>query len=375
VAARRRNADRRNWPANLYKNSKGYYWFRNPADGKTVGLGYDLKTAMLQAKTANAELLRRKGEVSLIQRLDGNVMTLAQWVEEYEKKQTSRADAKPSTIAAIRHQLNPLRSADFAKQDITKVTTKNISDLIDDVARRGLTMAARVLQRAIFVFRAAEAKGLIPVGSNPALPVEKPKVIVTRTRLTIDEFRAILGKVREDRNHWMENAMLLALLTGQRREDISGMQFGQVKDGFLWIEQSKGRDGHQSKVRLPLTLRLQAIGMSLDEVIRQCRDAVVSKHLIHHRKSWGKAPAGSHVKLGTLSRTFQEYRDAAKIAAEEGRTPPTFHEIRSLSARLYADEYGPEVAQAILGHKSAKMTSLYRDSRGREWTDVKVGGA
>jgi integrase len=375
VAARRRNADRRNWPANLYKNSKGYFWFRNPADGKTVGLGYDQKIAMLQAKTANAELLRRKGEVSLIQRLDGNVLTLAEWVDEYETKYAERADAKPTTLAAMRHQLNPLRNADFAAQAVDKITTRNISDLIEEVKLRGATMATRVLQRAIFVFRAAEARGLIKVGSNPAVPIEKPKVVVARTRLTLDEFKAVLGKAREDGNHWMENAMLLAVLTGQRREDISEMLFSQVKDGFLWIEQSKGRDGHQSKVRLPLTLRLQAIGMSLDEVVRQCRDAVVSKNLIHHRKAWGKAQAGSHVKLGTLSRAFQTYRDMAKISVEDGRTPPTFHEIRSLAARLYADEYGPEVAQAILGHKTAKMTSLYRDSRGREWTDVKIGSA
>lgn len=112
--------------------------------------------------------------------------------------------------------------------------------------------------------------------------------------------------------------------------------------------------------------------MSIDDVIKQCRDAVVSKYMIHHLKRQGNAVAGSPVKLGTLSETFAQYRNAAEIGSEPGRTPPTFHEIRSLAARLYANEYGPDVAQAMLGHKSAKMTSLYRDSRGREWTEVKV---
>jgi enterobacteria phage integrase len=54
------------------------------------------------------------------------------------------------------------------------------------------------------------------------------------------------------------------------------------------------------------------------------------------------------------------------------KTPATFHEIRSLSARLYADAYGENFTRALLGHKSARMTALYRDSRGQEWTEVKL---
>ena len=372
MAARRRNADRRNWPDNLYKNTKGYYWFRNPTNGKTIGLGRDFKVASQQVKTANAELLRRKGEVSLIQRLDGGSMTLAQWCDEYEKRYKEKSGAKPGTIDTVRHQLNAIRRADFAGQNIGDVTTKNISDLIEEVELRGATMASRVLSRTIFLFRSAEAKGLIPVGSNPAVPIEKPKVVVTRARLTIEEFNAILAKVREDQNHWMENAMLLALVSGQRREDVANMQFSQIKEGFLWIEQRKGRSGHQTKLRIPLALRLSAIGMSLEDVVKKCRDAVVSKNLIHHRKVQGNAKPGAGLKLGTISNTFADYRDLAKIAIAPDSSPPSFHEIRSLAARLYGEEYNAEVAQAILGHQTARMTALYRDSRGREWTEVKI---
>jgi integrase len=65
-------------------------------------------------------------------------------------------------------------------------------------------------------------------------------------------------------------------------------------------------------------------------------------------------------------------RDAAEIAVEDGRTMPTFHELRSLAARLYTEQYGAEFAQALLGHKSAEMTALYRDSRGRGWTEIRL---
>jgi hypothetical protein len=49
-------------------------------------------------------------------------------------------------------------------------------------------------------------------------------------------------------------------------------------------------------------------------------------------------------------------------------------ELRSLAARLYADQEGPEFAQAIPGHKSACMTAQYRDMCGAEWTEVKFAG-
>lgn len=50
-------------------------------------------------------------------------------------------------------------------------------------------------------------------------------------------------------------------------------------------------------------------------------------------------------------------------------TPPSLHEIRSLAARLYAEQGGVNV-QSLLGHKNASMTAVYRDMRGAEWIDV-----
>jgi hypothetical protein len=50
VNARRRLAARRNWPANLYQNSDGYLWFKNPLTGKSAGLGTDLQKAIRDVK-------------------------------------------------------------------------------------------------------------------------------------------------------------------------------------------------------------------------------------------------------------------------------------------------------------------------------------
>jgi enterobacteria phage integrase len=381
VAARRRTASRRNWPDNLYLNAAGYYWYKtpkevfasNPTAKKTVGLGRDFKLASAQARTANAEFLRRQGDVSLLHKIDGGVITFSSWCDRFEK---ANMPQNKNSAVSFRVDMRIFRdkSTVFSKQALNKVSPKEIADFLNAaIAQRGPSSAIRLRSRLFEVFRSAIEQGLIEVGKNPVEAVFKPTTEVKRGRLTLDEFKLILEKAEEEGKHrWIANAMLLALLSGQRREDIALMTFSQVKDGFLWVEQMKGRsNGNITKLRIPMTLRLDALDMSLADVIKRCRDNVISKSLIHYVRKIGASEAGSRCSLINISMKFREMRDKAEVKADEGKTPPSFHEIRSLAARLYSEQYGPEFAQALLGHKSAEMTSLYRDSRGREWTEVK----
>lgn len=105
-------------------------------------------------------------------------------------------------------------------------------------------MASNIRKRLHDVFREAIAQGLVEVGKNPVEAIAKPKVVVARARLTLDDFKLILAKAREDKARcWAANAIEHALILGQRREDIVSMKFVQVKDGFPWIEQTKGKEG------------------------------------------------------------------------------------------------------------------------------------
>ncbi len=371
MAARRRNADRRNWPDNLYLNNKGYYWFRNPTDGKTFGLGKDFKAAASKVKTANAELERRRGDVSLIQRIDGADTSLLQWCATYEAGLEGK---KSNTMVNIKSQLEAIKKAPFHSQSMSKVTPKEIADFVKDcVKTRGDAMSAKIRFRLHDLFREAITHGMVGAGKNPVESTLKPKSKVTRARLTLDDFQKIMVESLKDPAYrWAANAMELALVSGQRREDIANMTFDQIKDGFLWVEQTKGVEGNQSKLRIPVSLRLNVIDTSLEDVLKRCRDNVLSKSVIHFVRKKAKALPGDSPSLNSLSKAFAHFRGEAKIKVEAGKTPPSFHEIRSLAARLYSEQYGPEFAQALLGHKSAEMTALYRDSRGREWTEIKL---
>ena len=128
------------------------------------------------------------------------------------------------------------------------------------------------------------------------------------------------------------------------------------------------------KLRIPTAVRIDVLGLSLDEVIKRCRDSVVSKWLLHHVESVGHAKPGQPLNVTRLSKAFAAVRDTAKLEWEAGKTSASFQEMRSLAARLYADQHSPDFAQSIRGHKSADMTAVYRDVRGAAWVEVKVVG-
>jgi hypothetical protein len=72
----------------------------------------------------------------------------------------------------------------------------------------------------------------------PRTPVFRPEVVITRTRLTLDDYKRIYAEATKDpADRWIANAIKLALVSGQRREDIGKMQFSQIRDGFLLVEQ------------------------------------------------------------------------------------------------------------------------------------------
>lgn len=72
----------------------------------------------------------------------------------------------------------------------------------------------------------------------------------------------------------------------------------------------------------------------------------------------------------TVGKEFAAARDraAAKLNLDLGENPPSFHEQRSLAARLHEEE-GRD-PQRLLGHRTARMTDVYLDSRGSEWINV-----
>lgn len=361
---RRRSTKTKGLPPNLYERH-GYFAWRDPRDGKEYGLGRDRRAAISQAIEANHEVEGTRGKRSLVDRLvTGKDNSMGAWCDNYLKVLEARGLAANS-MKVFRSRLSTVRSR-WADHRIDAITTRDVAEFIDQWDARGKKrMAAAMRSFLLDVFKAAQAKGWVL--SNPVAPTRAPTVEVIRARLTLEDFRKIHAAALSHHPAWVARAMELALVTGQRREDIGRLGPKDVRDGKLWVEQGKTK----AKVCIPLALRLEAVGWTVGDVITRCQDNVLSRHFIHHATTWGAGRAGAKVPLKAITNAFAEAREQSGISWEKGKTPPTFHELRSLAARLYAEQ-GAD-AQALLGHKSPEMTATYRDSRGTEWVEVKAG--
>ncbi|EHK0833266.1 TPA: tyrosine-type recombinase/integrase, partial [Escherichia coli] len=205
-------------------------------------------------------------------------------------------------------------------------------------------------------FREAIAEGHIT--TNPVAATRAAKSEVRRSRLTADEYLKIY-QAAESSPCWLRLAMELAVVTGQRVGDLCEMKWSDIVDGYLYVEQSKTG----VKIAIPTTLHVDALGISMKETLDKCKEILGGETII---ASTRREPLSS----GTVSRYFMRARKASGLSFEGD--PPTFHELRSLSARLYEKQISDKFAQHLLGHKSDTMASQYRDDRGREWDKIEI---
>lgn len=230
--------------------------------------------------------------------------------------------------------------------------------------------ASRVLGELRDVFAEAIANG--EAESNPAAHVKPPKHPGLRERLTFDTWQAMRVLSKASPQRWVESMLLLALVTGQRRADLAKMRFDDVVGGCLRVEQQK-KAGKPigARVEIPLRLHMDAIGMTVGDVIEHCRASAKPGATLL------RTAGGGPIEMSSLSARFHEHIVTVKGPGAHARFEwPSLHEARSLSARTYvAQGLTRDQVQTLLGHAHAEMTDIYLNDRGLsagEWKRVSM---
>jgi len=384
---------------NLYRKldkrtNRANFQYKDPRDGRFRGLGADedvAKTRALQLNAAiYAQLAQLKEDSILAQqptiKISGIKFEL--WIEAYLKIQDERlktGEIKPTTHK-IRCYIAKQWALSFAGLGIKNISVKDISTTLGSMRDQGKNRMAQSMRSILMdIFSEAIQEG--ETDANPATLTKNKTVYIKRARLAFEDWQDIY-QAAEALQPFVKNAMLLALLTAQRLEDISLAQFKKGADWDAAYLAYKQRQPHPIKpypyvegdffhivqqktgalLRIPLELKLDRLNLSLGDAIANCRKGgVLSKRLIHHDNNNAKHSPGDPVHQNTISRGFQRARELTSMTWE-GKDPPTFHEQRSLSERLYSEQ-GINT-QLLLGHKSAKMTAIYHDVRGAEWLEI-----
>lgn len=233
--------------------------------------------------------------------------------------------------------------------------------------------AIRVLAELRDCYAEAIANG--EADTSPAAHVKPPRHRGLRQRLTFETWDGLRLLSLASPQRWVTAMLLLAIVTGQRRADLAKMAFADVVDGHLLVEQQK-KAGKPigARVAIPLSLRMDAIGMTVGEVIEHCRGSAKPGPTLLRKAG------GGPIEESSLPARFHECIVAVLgEGAHERFQWPSLHEVRSLSARMYLQQgLTAEQVQTLLGHKTAEMTALYTDDRGltaAQWKQVAVPAA
>lgn len=364
---------------NLYRkldkrNGKVYWQYKHPLTGRFHSLGTDAEEAEQVAAQANVVIAEQQTKqiLSINDRLS-NIknkkigISVSNWIDKYLEIQQERMDQGELKLNSYKQKIKPLNlfKQHCGMMSLKDITALEVVKITDEVKALGHNRMAQVVRSVIVdVFKEAQHVGHVPPGYNPALATKKPRSKVKRERLSLDEWKAIYQQAAMH-PHYLQHGMLLALITGQRLGDITKMKFSDVWDGMLHIEQEKTG----TKIAIPLTLKCDAIEMTLGDMISMCRDLVVSPYLLHHRHSIARGKKGGAISNTSLTAAFKNARNKCGITWSKG-AEPTFHEQRSLSERIYREQ-GLDT-QRLLGHRSKVMTDNYNDDRGKEWKIVVI---
>lgn len=360
------------YPLYSRKVNKVYWRYKHPITGKFHSLGTNEEEATSIAIEANSRLAEQRTRqiLALSDRIatsKGKAITTITWLDRYWKIQEERLEAGDIKLNTYKQKAKPvsLLKERVGMKLISAVDVRDVAQILDDYIAAGQPRMAQVIRSVLIdIFKEAQHFGEVPPGYNPALATKQPRRKIARQRLSLEEWQKIFD-IADSNHSYMGNAMLLALVTGQRLGDVSNMKFTDVWEDHLHVVQEKTG----SKIAIPLSLRLNAIGWCLRDVIARCRDYAVSPYMVHFFRATSQAERGAQVKSNTITMNFSKARDKAEIEWGDG-TPATFHEQRSLAERLY-EAQGVDT-QKLLGHKSPNQTARYHDDRGKGWTTIAV---
>jgi site-specific recombinase XerD len=296
------------------------------------------------------------------------VRTLADWLDVHDGVLLTRG-YKAQTIKNRRSNLAHVRRL-WGTVPVADLKPHAVASALRTFPKEKSSTAVRVLSELRDAYVEAIANGWTE--TNPARDIKPPKHKVMRERLELEVWMQMRTLAQASPQRWVESMLLLGLAIGQRRADLAKVRFDDVVDGHLRIEQQKeAGKGYGARVEIPLTLRMDCIGMTVGDVIEHCRQSAKPGPTLL-RKANGKP-----IEMSSLSARFCEHIKAVLGDKDPGmHRRPSLHETRSLSARTYvAQGLDPKVVQTLLGHSELEMTELYLNDRGlsrNEWKRVEV---
>jgi integrase len=230
----------------------------------------DLKTARDLASKALREVAEGKdpGLEKLTARHDraDTFEAVARQFVELHCKRVNRPNSISSTQGTLRRDVLPY----WGKRPLKDITRRDVRDLLDGImADERPAMANRALIVVRKLFNWAIERDIVTV--SPCAGIKKPSAERSRDRTLDDNELRDVWLAADQVSGPYEALIKLLMLTGQRRNEVSEMAWGEVDlDARLWTlpkERSKNGKAHSVPLSEPAIAILQALPRRGDLVL------------------------------------------------------------------------------------------------------------
>lgn len=237
----------------------------------------------------------------------------------------------------------------WRERPVRSITRRDVVALMDGVSRRSPSSARALYAQLRRMFGWCVERALID--QSPCMGLRGPAPIPSRNRWLRDEEVRLLWRALELNGGPLEPLFKLLLLTGQRREEVTGMRWVEIDlERAEWVipaERSKNAAEHAVDLTPPVLAILRA---------QPRRHALVFT-------TTGSTPLSNHAKYRQrLLQRMQALR--AEEAAARGEPPVkivdwTVHDLRRTAATgMAARGTPPHVIEAVLNHRSGSRGGL-----------------
>jgi integrase len=206
--------------------TKTFYYVHGD-DRRFVKLGrYPRDLSLAQARESVAKIHARR---ALGIEEDTSRVTVQEAIERFSANHCD-ARNKPRTAYETKRLLTYLGS--LSKRRMTAIDTRDLLGVIEAASdsvseRRHVFAASRVL------FRWAVRQRLIK--ASPLQDVQAPGLVVSRDRVLSDEEMAAIYKVAVELGHPYGYICLIAIHTGMRRGEVSGLKWSYITDEAITL--------------------------------------------------------------------------------------------------------------------------------------------
>jgi integrase len=137
---------------------------------------------------------------------------------------------------------------------VTAIKRSDIAGCIRSITRNRSTATAAAARRAVSAFFAwCIAEGLLGDGANPVDGSHRPDDPKPRERVLSDAELVAVWKACGDDD--FGRIVRLLILTGARRQEISGLPWSELEDGTWTLPAERAKNGREHKITLPPAAR------------------------------------------------------------------------------------------------------------------------